>query len=65
METALEDGIYMAVPDHVHVVLRVFLFSRANRLCVYAAYKEGQLECRMQCKSKTTYTDILLAKGCC
>lgn len=65
METALEDGIYMAVPDHVHVVLRLFLSSRADHLCVYAAHKEGQLECEFQCKSETTSIDAVQAKGCC
>ena len=34
----MEDGVYMAVPLYVHVILCLFLSGRVDTLCLYATY---------------------------
>ena len=44
METEVENGLYMAVPVHVLVVLCLLLSSRIDARGVHAAYSRGGVE---------------------
>ena len=50
METPLEDGFYLAVPNHVDVILRSVLFDWLDAPRVHAADTEKPLERRFQCE---------------
>ena len=50
MESPLEDGFHLAVPDHVLGLLNSFLFRRDDNLRVHATHKRLQLEYGSQCE---------------
>ena len=37
----MEDGVFVAMPDDVHVILRVLLPSRVDDLCMHATHKRA------------------------
>ena len=41
METTMENGLYMAVPHYVSILLCLLLPSWIVTFCVYATYKAG------------------------
>lgn len=50
METPFEDGLYLAVLYNVFIILRSFLFCRADDCCMHAADKAEWLEYGVQCR---------------
>ena len=40
----MEDGVFVAMPDDVHVILRVLLSRRFDRLCVHATHPRARVE---------------------
>lgn len=46
----MEDGLYMAVPGYVFVLLRLPLLGRLVALCLYAANHGGRMEHSFQCE---------------
>ena len=47
METSLEDDVYLAVPDNVHVIFSSILLGWIDDLCVHATYQVEGLEHRI------------------
>ena len=41
----MEDGVYVAVPHNVHVILRVLFLGGAYDLRMHTTYKKGYMGC--------------------
>lgn len=50
METPFEDGVPLAMPDNVPIILSPLLFGWINDPRLYATYKGAALEYRIQCE---------------
>jgi hypothetical protein len=44
METKMEDGVHMAMPNDVHVVLRVLLSGRTDDFHMHTSYSRRRVE---------------------